>query len=192
MRTTPRPRAPRVRTHRLALAAAAALLVAVASPDADARTVRDAVPADLPAELVGSWRHGRISPTNFWNDQTGAYAGNAYGMSDYYEFTAGGSYKRMTYIYTQMYSCRTQTWTEVRGTLTADAGRFTLRPTEGRYQVANSCAKSQNYTRPMAAAELAEKQGETWAWSRTQRDGRSVLAADRPGGTEPVYYEREP
>jgi hypothetical protein len=195
MRTTPRSRAPRVRAHRLAhtaAAAAAVLLVAVASRDADARVVHAAAPANLPAELVGNWRYGRISPTNFWNDQTGTYAGNAYGMSDYYEIAAGGSYKRMTYIYTQAYNCRTQTWTEMEGTLTADAGRFTLAPAKGRYKVANNCAKSQNYTRPMTAAELKEKQGETWTWSRVQRDGRTVLAAGKTGRDEPVYYEQEP
>lgn len=193
MGTTLRFRAPRVRAPWLALAATVAvILVAVASSDAGARALRDATPAGLPAELVGNWRYGRTSPTTFWNDQTGVYAGNAYGMSDYYEFAAGGTYKRMTYIYTQMYNCRTQTWTEMQGTVTADAGRFTLRPAQGRYKVANNCAKSQNYIRPMTAAELAEKQGEAWTWSRVQRDGRTFLAADKPGGTEPVHYEREP
>lgn len=186
-------RAAAVVARRLALAGTAALLAACGGSDATTGPVGGETPrSELPTPLVGSWRYGMISPTNFWDDHSGAYAGNAYGISDYYEFAAGGTYKRMTYIYTTTYGCHTQVWTEMQGTLTATDQRFTLYPTQGRYKVASSCSGSQNYTRPMTAAEVAGKQGEVWLWARAVENGRHFLVADVPDGDDPAYYERQP
>ena len=188
-------RAARAVARRLSFVGAAALLAACGGSDAatgpggpGGETPR----SELPSALVGNWRYGVVSPSNFWDDHTGAYAGNAYGISDYYEFAAGGTYKRLTYIYTTTYSCHTQAWTEMQGTLTATGERFVLYPTQGRYKVASNCSSSSNYTRPMTAAELAGKQGEVWLWGRTVENGRHYLVADVPDGDDPAYYERQP
>lgn len=180
--------------RRLALVCGAALLAACGGSDAVTGPGGGGTPrSDLPEGLVGRWRYGVVSSTNFWNDHTGVYAGNAYGISDYYDFAANGTYKRLTYIYTNSYGCQTQVWTEMQGTLTADDERFTLYPTQGRYKVADNCAASRNYTRPMTAAELTERQGDVWVWERGQDAyGQEVLAADKPEGNDPALYEREP
>jgi hypothetical protein len=146
--------------HTAVLAAAAAL--AAACTDAGRATGPDA-PGDgpangsVPAELVGAWRYGSISPTNFWNDHTGTFSGNAYGMSDHYVFQRNGTFKEYTYIYTQSYGCRTQVWVEMSGAVRFDDETFTTQVSGGRFKVSDSCASSRNYDRAMTASEREER-----------------------------------
>lgn len=129
----------------------------------------------VPAELLGSWRYGSISPTNFWNDHTGVYSGNAYGMSDHYTFERDGSYTEFAYIYTQSYGCRTQVWTSIEGKVTVADGAFTEYPTKGRYKVADTCAASRNYERAMTAQEIRDRQGRTRQFQLRAEGGRTFL-----------------
>ena len=197
--TTPRAGAPtgapRVRAVRLAAVAAALLLAACGGgSDAVAGPGGGNTPrSDLPAALAGTWVYGNISPTNFWNSHTGQYAGNAYGFADYLALQANGTYTRLVYIYSNVYGCQTQVWTEMKGTLTADGEAFTLYPTQGRYKVADNCAASRNYERPMTGSEVANKQGETFTWERTQQNGKTYILVNAPGSSDaPVHYEWRP
>ena len=100
----------------------------------------DAPPAagggSVPAEMVGGWRYGSISPTNFWDDHTGVFSGNAYGFSDQYVFTANGTFKEYLYIYTQSYGCRIQAWVEMEGAVTFVAR---IRAASARRRSQRSC-----------------------------------------------------
>ncbi len=111
----------------------------------------------VPAEMAGEWRYGSISPTNFWDDHTGVYSGNAYGFSDHYAFSRNGTFKEYLYIYTQSYNCRTQAWVEMSGTARFADGVFTTEVTSGRFKTRDSCASSRNFDRAMTASERRER-----------------------------------
>ena len=171
---------PALRVRRAA-AALAVTLLAACSESADA-TAPDGAPdagdpsgGAVPSAVVGAWRYGSISPTNFWNDHTGTYAGNAYGMSDHYVFEANGKFKEYVYIYTQSYGCRTQAWVEMEGTVSFDASTFTKQVARGRFKVADSCAASRNYDRAMTSAEARERSKSHEYAIRTDASGRSYL-----------------
>ena len=129
----------------------------------------------VPSSVVGAWRYGSISPTNFWNDHTGTYSGNAYGMSDHYAFERDGSFKEYSYIYTQSYGCRTQAWTEMSGTVRFGATTFSKTVTRGKFKVADSCAASRNYERAMTAAEAAERSKSYEYALRSDAAGKTYL-----------------
>jgi hypothetical protein len=147
--------------------------------------------SEVPPDLVGSWRYGSISPSNFWNEHTGQYAGNAYGFADYITFQRRGKFTRLVYIYTNSYGCQTQVWTQMEGTVEADDETFTLYPTKGKYKVADNCVQRNNYERPMRANELREKQGDEFRWSfeEGEYDGRTYLAIRGDAGDDPTLYQ---
>ena len=81
--------------RRLAIAGAALLLAACGGSDKVAGPGGgggDTPRSELPAALAGTWVYGNISPTNFWNEHTGQYAGNAYGFADYLSLDESGTY----------------------------------------------------------------------------------------------------
>lgn len=111
----------------------------------------------VPAAVVGGWRYGSVSPTNFWDDHTGLYSGNAYGFSDQYVFAANGTFKEYVYVYTQSYGCRIQAWVEMEGRVDFDAAQFTTKLTAGHFKTIDTCASSNNKDRDMTASERAER-----------------------------------
>jgi hypothetical protein len=129
----------------------------------------------VPSAVLGAWRYGAISPTNFWNDHTGVYAGNAYGMSDQYEFAADGTFTEYVYIYTQSYGCRTQAWVEMQGRVEFDETSFTKRVVSGRFKTADTCASSRNFDRPMTPAEAIERSKSAPYVVRTDASGKTYL-----------------
>ena len=132
-------------------------------------------PSSVPSAVVGAWRYGAISPTNFWNDHTGVYSGNAYGMSDQYDFAADGTFREYVYIYTQSYGCRTQVWVEMQGRVQFDATTFTKRVTTGRFKTSDSCAASRNFDRAMTAAEANERSKSATYAVRADGSGKTYL-----------------
>jgi hypothetical protein len=135
----------------------------------------------VPSQLAGEWMYGTISPSNFWNDHTGQYSGNAYGIGVYLQFKPEGRYSQWVYIYTQQYSCRTQTWTYTEGTVTVSGSQISFYPSKGKYQASDNCVASHNFERPMTASELQAKQGETWGWQIDDSSGQPKLYTG-PGG----------
>ena len=146
---------------------------------------------EVPSELAGAWRYGSISPTNFWDDHTGQYMGNAYGFGDFLSFERSGRYTRLVYIYTNSYGCQTQVWTQMEGTVRVDGFTFALYPTKGRYKVADNCAASRNYERPMTGDELAEKQGDLYNFTFANENGRSYLMIGVGDSEERAHYEAD-
>ena len=141
-----------------ALAALCIACVDPTAPDAGNADGGSTPPAgSVPAALVGNWRYGSVSPTNFWDDHSGVYAGNAYGFSDIYAFNRDGTFKENVYIYTQSYGCKTQAWVEMSGTVTFDAAAFTLHVAKGRFKTTSPCSASQNFDRDMTESERTER-----------------------------------
>jgi hypothetical protein len=135
----------------------------------------------VPSQLAGEWMYGTISPTNFWNDHSGQYSGNAYGIGVFLDFKPNGRFTQLIYIYTQQYNCRTQTWTQMEGTVTVSGSQISFYPTKGNYKASDNCVSSHNFQRPMKASELQAEQGETWGWSIDQSSGQPKLYTG-PGG----------
>lgn len=135
----------------------------------------------VPSTLSGEWVYGNISPTNFWNDHTGQYAGNAYGIGVFLDLKPNGRFTQMVYIYTQQYNCATQTWTHMEGTVTVNGSQISFYPTKGNYKASDTCIASHNFQRPMSSSELSAEQGETWAWEIDDSSGQPKLYTG-PGG----------
>lgn len=179
--------------RRVAAAAATLLVAACSGGDAISGPDGGQTPrGDLPVALVGDWAYGSISPSNFWNDHTGTFGGNAYGFADYLDLDHDGDFTRLIYIYTNSYGCQTQVWTQMKGTMTADQSTFTLYATEGQYKVADSCDASRNYSRPMNADEVAQSQGDVFSWAPAQIGGTQVILVNPFGADDaPATYERQ-
>jgi len=136
---------------------------------------------------------GTISPTDFFDRSTGAHLGNAYGVGVWFTFGADGTFTQLQYNYSTAYNCRVETWTYLEGTVTVEEGLLRTYPTVGKYRVANNCAKSQNYTRPMTDKERGDAQGAKYSWSFEEHDGdgRMYLMIG-PGGntTNRSHFKR--
>lgn len=129
----------------------------------------------VPASMVGGWRYGSVSPTNFWDDHTGLYSGNAYGFSDQYVFAANGTFTEYLYIYTQSYGCRIQAWVEMSGGVNFADGRFTTTVTAGHFKTVDNCASSNNKDRDMTASERAERSKSQRYNLKTDAQGKTYL-----------------
>jgi hypothetical protein len=166
--------------RRAAATLAALTLAACGTADAtgpDGATTDAPPPAGgaVPAELVGGWRYGSISPTNFWDDHTGVFSGNAYGFSDHYQFAANGTFKEYLYVYTQSYGCRTQAWVEMSGDVDFAGGSFTTRVKDGHFKTIDTCASSNNKDRAMTASERTERSKTSAYALKTDAAGKTYL-----------------
>jgi hypothetical protein len=170
-----RPALRALRAATLASLLAAAACVDVTAPDGGDGGGSTPGSGSLPAALAGAWRWGSISPTNFWNDHTGTFSGNAYGMSDHYVFRRDGTFTEYVYIYTQSYGCRTQVWVEMAGAVRADDETFTTEIARGRFKSTDTCAASRNFDRAMTESERRER-SKTRAYAlRTDASGVAYL-----------------
>jgi hypothetical protein len=177
MRPSPRPAPARLARAAAALTALlAAACVEVTGPDdGTGSTGGPDAGGSVPSEIVGEWRWGSISPTNFWNDHTGVYSGNAYGMSDHYVFNRNGTFKEYVYIYTQSYGCRTQVWVEMGGTVEFGGSSFAKTVTSGRFKTTDTCASSRNMDRSMTEAERRERSKSHDFALRTDNAGKRYI-----------------
>ena len=84
----------------------------------------------VPDELVGQWYSGDVSPTDYYNPNTGHWSGAGYGKGMLYTFTRDGRYEFAFQLASRLDSCYTLTLFYVRGTMTVDeaAGVFQLHP----------------------------------------------------------------
>jgi len=128
-----------------------------------------------PQSLVGDWKYGVSSFTNFWGDQ-GQYYGNAGGVSVFFTFQADGHYKQQVYVNQRNYSCLTETWTESTGTATFDSSSFTIYPTVGRYKASDNCVDRNNFDRAMTDQERQDfVKTFLWKFDVNPNDGKTYL-----------------
>lgn len=153
----------------IGLAALISIPVAVTSADETHPTTAPAR-ANVPATVVGSWVEGSISPTTYWDTQTGRYQGNARSLAQYFIFNADGTYKHYVYIEMRMYNMVTQVWTQMNGQVEFADNTFTLIPTAGHYKTDGT----RKVDRPMTAEELAEKKT-TYNWRIEDNNDQPML-----------------
>jgi hypothetical protein len=129
----------------------------------------------VPAELAGSFRAGALSLLEFWDTHTGAYEGRN-GYTVFFRFAQDGTYQLLVYTLQRGYNgCSTEVWSEYGGPVTFAERTFELRPTSGRYKVADSCYG--HFYERVASSEDLEANSRTfyWAWERNAEDGKTYL-----------------
>jgi hypothetical protein len=96
----------------------------------------------VPAEIVGSWYAGGVSPTEFYNPNTGSWSGSSYGSGLFFTLNADGTFVRGFQMFSQLYGCGTLTFTYTKGTIVMDeaAGAFELHPQSATIYEQNSCS----------------------------------------------------
>jgi hypothetical protein len=149
-------------------------------PDVTAAAVVRVVPpsqdrGSVPAEFAGgTWKAGTVSLLSFWDSHTGQFIGRN-GYLAYYTFDRDGAYTLFVYHLTRGPSgCATEVWSEWRGAATFAGDTFEVRPTSGRYKVADACFGN-FYSRVASSDELEENSTTSyWAWERDAQ-GRTHL-----------------
>ena len=165
----------------LRLGVAAAIITNFAACGGDSSTgpggVGDTPRTATPSELVGTWIHGLISPTDFYDANTGEWVDNAYGTAVLFTFTADGRYTQDILIKSSAYSCRTQVFVHNEGTTAIDGGEIRVYPTKGRVISRDNCNDAFNYDRP---DDIARKQGDRYLWDFQVNpdDGQTYLTID--------------
>jgi hypothetical protein len=105
--------------------------------DGDPNTPRTAVPD----ELVGQWYSGDVSPTDYYDPNTGSWSGSGYGEGLMYTFTRDGRYEFAFQLTSRLYDCYTLTQFYVRGTMTVDqsAASYQLHPSSAKKIERSNC-----------------------------------------------------
>jgi len=124
----------------------------------------------VPAELIGSWRWTTISGSNYVDRTTGQITDNAGGMSAGFTFEKDGHYKFNFYVRQRTYGLVTEAFTTHEGTVTFEAGKFTLHPTKGHYR---GSIAGKPLDRPMSQDEMKKNNVYFWKWAT--KDGKRQL-----------------
>ena len=102
----------------------------------------------VPAELVGTWYHGSVSPSSFYDPGSGHWD-SAYGEGMFYSLTADGRFEFGYRIYTSSYGCNSVAMFWKTGTVAVDqgTGSFTLYPSRAVLHSTDDCRSEWNYTK---------------------------------------------
>ena len=141
-------------------------------PSAPVAPAKEPAPASraatVPAELVGDWFWGNISPTRYWNRDTGEFLGHGYSGALSYVFEKDGTYKRYFYLETRLGGDVSGIFSASEGRVTFDGDTFTLKPTKGTYRFTDG--RSKKTEREMRQDEL-ERPGLTFKWRLEHKAG---------------------
>jgi hypothetical protein len=107
----------------------------------------------VPAELVGTWYHGEVSPSNYYDPSSGHWD-NSYGEGLFYTLTPDGHFEWGYRIYTSTYGCNDVAMFWKKGTVTVDPATqsFTVYPTEAILHSTDDCRPEWNYTKQISKA----------------------------------------
>ena len=108
---------------------------------------------DVPPALVGEWFEGSISPTNYYDSQTGRHLGNARSMGSILKIHADGTFEKYVYIYMRTNHLESEVWTTIKGNLSFKKNKIALTATNGHYK---SNVASKKVDREMTAEELTK------------------------------------
>jgi hypothetical protein len=170
------------------LAALVATLAACGGGDSSSTGPGGNTPrTDTPAELVGGWVHGFISPTIIRDADTGDWVDSGYGTSVLFTFTADGRYTQDILIKTSAYSCRTQVYVHNEGTTTITGNEIRVYPTKGRVVSRDTCNDRFNFDR---ADDIGRKQGNLYLWhfAENPEDGKTYLMIDVNASGNLAYF----
>ncbi|HEV7298584.1 MAG TPA: hypothetical protein VGN72_04405 [Tepidisphaeraceae bacterium] len=162
-----------------------------AEPPTTVPTTQAAKPAGtVPQELLGEWFQGTISPTSYWDTQSGKYLGNASSMGSTYRFHPDGTYEEYVYIETRMYNVQTVIWTTYKGTVDFKADTFTVTPTWGHYKTGGT--SSQKTDRDMTEEELAKgKKTYNWKLEKNPDTGKTHFVVPFDDGSSFQFRRTE-
>jgi hypothetical protein len=113
-------------------------------PGDDGNSPRTAVPD----ELVGQWYSGNVSPTDYYNPNTGSWSGAGYGEGVLYKFTRDGHYEFAFQLTSRLYDCYT----------------LTQSPPSG-----SSAATAVGATATRRSRTMGSRSTTRWAWATTAR-----------------------
>lgn len=102
-----------------------------------------AVPARVPADLVGEWIDRRGSGTSYVNPNTGqTSAPNA--TIDSYKIFADGTYEHSMLMQSSLYNCTTTIFGRETGPIAVQGSTFTITPAPGTLDYKSNCNPSLN------------------------------------------------
>jgi len=136
---------------------------------------------------VGDWFWGNISPTRYWDRDTGDFLGHGYSGALSYVFAADGTYKRYFYLETRLGGDVSGIFTASEGTVTFGKGTLTLKPSKGTYRFTEGRKKPRE--RAMRQDEL-ERPGLEYKWQlEKDTDGKPTLKIGK-AGEEPRTFKQ--
>jgi hypothetical protein len=96
---------------------------------------------DVPNELLGAWYTGNVSPSSFYNPNTGLGWTSGYGTGEFYRFSEDGEYEFGWMASSFAWGCGTRSLVYLRGTVEVDeaASTITVHPTSGRALEERGC-----------------------------------------------------
>lgn len=137
----------------------------------------------VPPALVGDWFWGNVSPTRYWNRDTGDFVGHGYSGALSYVFNKDGTYRRYFYLETRLYGDVSGLFSASEGTVTFAAdGTFTLKPAKGTYKFTEG--KRLKREREMTRDEL-ERPGLVFKWKL--EEGGASLVVTKEGEEARVF-----
>lgn len=168
--------------------AAGLLAVLGACSSTEPGTGPDTPPGSVPPELVGSWYYGSVSPTNYYNPNSGQWS-NAYGEGMFYTFKADGTFEFGYRVYAGSYGCtNTMMWYK-SGSMSSEpaAKTVTVRPKTALLNSKDNCRPEWNYEKEI------DKSPEQLGWRFGQDEwGFDALFLRFPTGEETAFYRWNP
>jgi hypothetical protein len=145
--------------------------------------------AAVPEALVGDWFWGNVSPTRYWDADTGDFVGHGYSGALSYVFAKDGTYRRYFYLETRLGGSVSGIFSASEGTVTFTGDAFTLKPTKGTYRFTEGRSKKRE--RAMTEDELA-RPGLVFRWRLAEKGkGKpAVLVVGKEGEDEPREFSR--
>ncbi|MGH9903271.1 MAG: hypothetical protein ACRD68_15805 [Pyrinomonadaceae bacterium] len=138
----------------------------------------------VPAEMVGSWRTGRVSMLQYRDRVTGSTTpGN--GSTFSYRFYPDGRFEFVGYMQSTMYNCTTSLFNHKTGSVRFEGTEFTLVPRTNNWKKENSCAPRSN------SEKAGEMKNDTYSWRVKTEDGVESLCLTQAGGEERCFRKEE-
>jgi hypothetical protein len=157
---------------------------AVITPNNQAAANPPAVPARVPAELVGEWIARRGSGSSYINPNTGQ-TGGVNATIDSYKIFANGSYEHSIFIQSSLYNCTLTTVGRETGPISVQASTFSLTPGPGTLDSKNSCNPSLN------EKQQTNFDPATYSW-RIQRNEYGLELCLQPrGDSKSTCYQKQ-
>ncbi len=142
----------------------------------------------VPAELVGSWYYGSVSPTNYYDPGSGQWS-NAYGEGMFYTFEANGTFEFGYRVVAGAYGCTNTVMWYKSGVVSTDPVTVTVTvlPRVALLNSQDNCRPEWNYERPI------DKRPEQLSWRFGQDEwGTEALFLRWPTGEESPFYRWDP
>lgn len=137
----------------------------------------------IPAELVGTWRTGRISLLNYRDRVTGSTT-PANGSTFSYRFYPDGRFEFTGLLQSTMYNCTTTLFNHKTGIARVSGSELVLVPKTNNWKNTYSCTPSKNLEKPGKMDE------EVQTWRIKQDENGISLCLASAGGQESCFQKQ--